>query len=743
MKATTIDATIVSDDEVEKKPKGETMEFSADVSRVMEIIINSLYSDKDVFLRELVSNAADACDKKRFLSLTSGEGSESMNVRIKADREARTLIIEDSGVGMSRDELVTNLGKIAQSGTKKFAEALGKEGADKVSLIGQFGVGFYSGFLVADEMKVETKSFNSKESHMWTSDSAGYSISDTVDEPLEFSSGTRITLTLKDDASDYLEDYKLRELLKRYSEFISFPIELWGEKTTYEDVETDNVTKSVPVKKQAYEVLNSVQPVWLRKPKEVNESEYSSFYKAAFRAYDEPLKYTHFALEGQVQFKAVLFVPSVLPYELSQNMFDDQAGGLRLYVKRVFINDKFALVPRWLTFLRGVVDSEDLPLNVGREILQKSKMLSIISKRIVRKSIDMFKAIQKDDVAFSTFSKNYGKYLKVGIVEEQGDVKNDLAGLVSFYSTLTSEDVEEPTTTLAAYCAKLPANATKILYVSGDSKRSAAASPVLERLKKKDYPVLLLTEPLDELTLQSIGEFDGKQLVDASKEDSISDLFLDDDDEEDDETAAQAEEDFEDLKNFLTETLGDKKVSKVSLSKRLTESPAALVQGAYGMSPLMGKYMQAQATASGDDALGGFGMSAPGMEINAKHPIIKNLKNADLTTDEAKATAILIFDVAALAGGYDVEDPAAFGRRVIELMSAQPVKAAPKKSPPKKAPVVEKQEEVKAVVEEKAPVVEETPVVEEKEEATPVVEEVVEEKKEEKKAPKEEKKKAE
>ncbi|KAJ1452689.1 Hsp90 protein-domain-containing protein [Pelagophyceae sp. CCMP2097] len=642
-------------------PAETKMDFSADVSRVMEIIINSLYSDKDVFLRELVSNAADACDKKRFLELTSGASTDALRVRVKADKAAGTLTIEDSGVGMSRDELINNLGKIAMSGTKKFAEALGKGGADDVNLIGQFGVGFYSGFLVADEMTVESKALATGEEHRWSSDAkTGYTMAASDgSNPIPTKSGTRITLKLKDDALEYLEEFKLRELLKRYSEFVSFPIELFAEKTTYEDVpdEAGNSTKSVPVKANVYDVVNPMQPVWLRKPKDVNASEYAAFYKAAFRAYDEPLKYVHFALEGQVQFKAVLFVPSVLPFELTRNMFDESGKSIKLYVKRVFINDNFELVPRWLTFVKGVVDSEDLPLNVGREILQKSKMLSIISKRLVRKSIDMFKDIAKDEVAFDGFTKNYGKYLKVGLVEETGDAQKDLAKLVKYWST-----IDDKQSSLSQYVAKLPANSTRILYVSGDSKAAAAQSPVLERLKKNGYPVLLLTEPLDELSCQAIGEFEGMQLVDAAKAD-LEGLFDDDEEEQDPAEAA----DFEKLLEFLTETLG-KKVSKVSLSKRLTESPAALVQGAYGMSAMMNRYMAAQATSTGQD-MDGFGMSAPALEINAKHPIIVKLLAADLASDEAKATTSLLYDVAALTGGYDLDDSAAFGKRIVELMA--------------------------------------------------------------------------
>lgn len=621
----------------------ENFDFSADVSRVMEIIINSLYSDRDVFLRELVSNAADACDKKRFLSLTEGASEEELRVRIRPDKDRRVLIIEDSGVGMSKDELVNNLGQIARSGTKKFQEALGK--TDAVNLIGQFGVGFYSGFLVADKMTVYSK--REDVSHAWESDAKSYTIREMTpaDEPIPTSSGTRIELSLKEDCDEYLEDYKLRELLKKYSDFVNFPIKLWQTKTSYEGNET--VTKS------DYETVNAAKPLWLQSPKDLNATDYYNFYKSSFKMYDEPLRYTHFSLEGQVQFKSVLFVPSVLPFELSRNMFEETASSIKLYVKRVFINDKFdELIPRWLVFLKGLVDSEDLPLNVGREILQKSKMLAIIKKRIVRKSIDMFFDIQKNSTDYDKFWQNFGKYVKVGVVEESGDTKKDLAKLVRFFST----NDEQQLVTLDEYSARN--NRTKILYISGDSKAAAAKSPVLEKLRKMDYEVLLLTEPLDELVVQAIGEFDGKQLVDAANED-LSDVFDDDDDKNPADDPA-----FDELKDKLQATLGSDKIAKVQLSKRLDQSAATLVQGAYGMSPMMRRYMAAQATTVADAEYQMYGVSPPTLEINPSHPIIQSLKSS--YNDD---TARLLYDVAALTAGYDIPDAAEFAQRVTTLMT--------------------------------------------------------------------------
>jgi len=574
----------------------------------MDIIINSLYQDKDVFLRELVSNAADACDKRRFLALTDDDLSGGLKVQVRADKELNTLTIEDRGVGMTKEELVNNLGRIAQSGTKKFMEALegpdGGGGSDDLSLIGQFGVGFYSGYLVADRMTVVSKSAETGTSFKWESQ-AGSSftitpVTDEAGEGIEGSSGTSITLHLKEDCDEYTDEFKLRDMLRRYSSFITFPIELWADKTEYvQEIDTsappplegeEPKMTSVPKTVTGWERVNSQQPIWLRRPKDVNASEYTEFYKSTFKAYDEPETHVHFSLEGQVEFKALLYVPSVVPFELTRDMFAESSKAVKLYVKRVFINDKFEeLMPRWLTFVRGVVDSEDLPLNVGREILQKSKMLSVINKRLVRKSIDMFKDIErKGETEYMKFWTNFGKYLKVGIIEDS-DVKNDLAKLMRFWSSKSGEDH----VSLAKYVEGMQANQTQIFYVTGDSKAAAARSPVLEKLKSVNYEVIFLTEPLDELMIQAIDSFDGKSLVDAAKED-LGNLLDSVTSEEDKAKAEEATKDFQEVCDWLQGKLSSKAVSKVAVSSRLTDSPAALVQGAYGMSPTMQRYMKAQ-----------------------------------------------------------------------------------------------------------------------------------------------------
>lgn len=685
--STTASTKIKMSETATSDERKETFEFEAEVGRVMEIIINSLYSDRDVFLRELVSNAADACDKKRFLSITSdGEGElVEPEIKIKCDSVSQSLIIEDSGVGMTKDEVVNNLGRIAQSGTKKFLEALGSGKAD-VNLIGQFGVGFYSGFLVADKMTVQTKSMqpNSK-TYTWesTADSS-FTVKEGDDdvEPFESGSGTRIILELKEDGFTYLEDSKISELLVKYSEFIEFPISVWKEKTEYKQVPDEEAnkdlkegeepkTKTVPETIEGYEKINNQKPIWLRSPKDVTEEEYGEFYKAAFRnSYDEPMKYTHFVLEGQVECKSVLYIPGMLPFELSRDMFDENAKNIRLYVKRVFINDSFEdLMPRWLKFVKGVVDSDDLPLNVGREILQKSKVLSIINKRLVRKSLDMIQEIEadEDESKYVMFWNNFGKYLKVGIVEDE-KYKKDIAPLVRFFSSKSGDEY----TSLDNYVENMPEGQKSIYYVTGDGKEKAALSPVIEKFTSRGYEVLYMVEPLDEITAQTLEEYKDFKIVDATKEGISLD---DDDDEETKKKKEKLNEDFSSLREYLEATLSGK-IQKVVVTDLLTDSPAALVQGAYGMSPTMQKYMKAQSVALGatGDVPGMDSMNQAVLEINPNHPIVQDLSRMvenDKDGEETKNFASLMYDVASMTGGYELSDTGEFANRVMALMTTK------------------------------------------------------------------------
>ncbi|KAL3811145.1 hypothetical protein ACHAXA_001360 [Cyclostephanos tholiformis] len=592
--------------EEEKKEKnGETFEFQADVGRVMDIIINSLYSNRDVFLRELVSNAADACDKKRFLSISGSSTDVDVSdlakpsIRIRADRDAGTITIEDTGVGMTKSELQNNLGRIAQSGTRKFVEALGEGGTGDVNLIGQFGVGFYSAYLVADRVTVVTKSMqpNSKQLR-WTSD-ASNSYTITEDEGEEGSdpidgSGTRLILQLKDDALEYLEPSKLESLLEHYSEFIEFPISVWKEKTEYvkvvdeeeemakegeeesSDEPKEPKMKTVPKTTEGYEQMNTNKPIWLRSPSDVTSDEYRDFYQSAFRAsYDEPLAHTHFSLEGQIECKSILYIPGMLPFELSRDMFDEDSRNIRLYVKRVFINDKFEdIVPRWLKFVRGVVDSQDLPLNVSREILQKSKVLSIINKRLVRKSLDMIRDIAadtEDESKYIMFWNNFGKYLKVGVIEDAKN-KDDIVPLLRFYSSRSGDEY----TSFDEYVSNMKENQKQIYYVTADGKTKAQKSPAAEKVRSRGYEVLYLTEPLDEIMIESVTRYKEYKLVDVSKE-GLN--FDDEDKEERKKKEDELNSKHKVVKEYLEAVLAGK-VQRVKMTDLLSENPAALVQSA-------------------------------------------------------------------------------------------------------------------------------------------------------------------
>ncbi len=651
----------------------------------MDIIINSLYSNRDVFLRELVSNAADACDKKRFLSI-SDDGAASLaapEITIRSDTDAMTVTIEDSGVGMTKSELQNNLGRIAQSGTKKFLEALGEGSAD-VNLIGQFGVGFYSAYLVADKVEVVTKSMQPGSTQFkWTSDASNsYTIAENAGDPIE-GSGTRLVLHMKDNALEYMEPAKLEELLQHYSEFVEFPISVWKEKTEYKQVPDDEAnedlgedeepkTKTVPETTEGYERMNTNKPIWLRSPSEVTEEEYKDFYQSAFRAsYDEPLSHTHFSLEGQIECKSILYIPGMLPFELSKDMFDEDARNIRLYVKRVFINDKFEdIVPRWLKFVRGVVDSQDLPLNVSREILQKSKVLSIINKRLVRKSLDMIREIaaDEDESKYVMFWNNFGKYLKVGIIEDRRN-KDDIVPLLRF---LSSASEGEEYVSLDAYVENMKENQKQIYYVTADGIDKAKMAPAAEKVRSRGYEVLYLTEPLDEIMIESVTEYNEHKLVDVSKE-GLN--FDDEDEEERKKREEKLNDEHKAVKDFLEAALAGK-VSKVKMTDLLAESPAALVQSAYGMSPTMQKYMKAQNVASGGSDAGMMGnFNQAVLEVNPSHPIVVDLermvRSQGEESEEPKNFATLLYDVAALTSGYEIEDSGDFAQRILGMMTTK------------------------------------------------------------------------
>ena len=628
----------------------EQLEFQAEARQLLDLMIHSVYSNKDSFLRELISNASDALDKLRIEALRNKDLNvdiSDLHIEIEADKGARTLTIRDNGVGMTREEVVDLIGTLAKSGTAELRQQLreAKNAAASEELIGQFGIGFYSTFMVADKVELLTRKAGESEGTRWQSSGEGtYTIEPVEDAP----QGTSVTLHLKpedaeDDLHDYTSEWTIKNLVKKYSDFIAWPIRMEVEHRTppSEDGGEEQVTIET-------ETLNSMKALWAKAKDEVSEEEYKEFYKHVAHAWDDPLEVISMKAEGTFEYQALLFIPSHAPFDLFSQ---DAKIGVHLYVKRVFIMDDCdQLMPVYLRFIKGVVDAQDLSLNVSREILQQDRQIRAIRRRLTKKVLSTIKDLQSERPEdYRKFWTQFGRVVKEGLMSDY-DNQETLLAVSSFVST---HNEEEPTT-LAEYVERMKDGQTQIFYATGETRQQLLKSPHLEAFKAKGYEVLLLTDPVDEVWVGRVTEFDGKPLQSVAK----GEVDLDSDADKSDAEREEQEKDFADLLAWLKETL-DEHVKEVRLSTRLTESPACLITDAFGMTPALARLYRA----SGQEVPVGKRI----LELNPHHPLVTGLRQAhkDSADDDARSqqvaeTAELLYGTALLAEGGALEDPARF-----------------------------------------------------------------------------------
>jgi len=676
------------------RQQSEKHVFQAEVNRMMKLIINSLYKNKEIFLRELISNASDALDKIRLLSLTEKEelkATEDMSIRIKLDKENHVLHITDTGIGMSKNDLIKNLGTIAKSGTSEFFTKMQEsENAQSAGdLIGQFGVGFYSAFLVSDSVVVTSKN-NDDEQYVWESNSNEFSI---VKDPRgdTLLRGTQISLHLKEEAYDFVEVDTVKTLVKKYSQFINYPIYLWESKTEEveepieeeeEEKKEDDVvdedeegkveeekedapkTKKVSRTTWDWVLVNDSKPIWMRKPADISDEEYQEFYKSMSKDTNDAVGHTHFIAEGEVGFKALLFVPSVQKSE-QFNKYGTSTDAIKLYVRRVFITDDFAdMMPNYLNFIRGVVDSDDLPLNVSRETLQQHKLLKVIKKKLVRKVLDMIKKMDEED--FEKFWKEYSTNVKLGVIEDSSN-RNRLAKLLRFESSSLDEGKR---TSLMQYVEGMKDGQETIYYMAGSSREDCATSPFVERLQKLGYEVLYLTEAVDEYAINAVPEFEGKKFQNVAKEGVELNKS-----EEAKEKAEELKTKFEPLTKWMVDHPLKDMISKAEVSERLSSSPCALVSSRFGWTANMERIVTSQTHAKANDAQRDYYLSQKKtLEINPRHPIMKELlkrvEEGSADTDAAHGIAKMMFRTATLRSGYMLKDTVEFAQTVEQMMKA-------------------------------------------------------------------------
>ncbi|WP_200910037.1 molecular chaperone HtpG [Tatumella sp. UCD-D_suzukii] len=618
----------------------ETRGFQSEVKQLLQLMIHSLYSNKEIFLRELISNASDAADKLRFRALSDSglyEGDGELRVRLSVDKEQRTLTLSDNGIGMSREEVIENLGTIAKSGTKAFLESMGSDQVKDSQLIGQFGVGFYSAFIVADKVTVRTRAAGAPESEgvFWESAGEGeYTLAD-IDKAER---GTEITLHMREGEDEFLDSWRVRNIVSKYSDHIALPVEI---ETKDEDSETTH-----------WEKVNKAQALWTRNKSEITDEEYNDFYKHIAHDFTDPLIWSHNRVEGKQEYTSLLYIPAQAPWDMWNR---DHKHGLKLYVQRVFImDDAEQFMPNYLRFVRGLIDSNDLPLNVSREILQDSRITQSLRGALTKRTLQMLDKLAKDDAAkYLQFWKAFGLALKEGPAEDAGNVQA-IAKLLRFASTHT--DSSEQTVTLEEYIGRMAEGQEKIYYITADSYAAAKNSPHLELFRKKGIEVLLLSDRIDEWMMSYLTEFDGKSFQSVSKADDSLDKLADE------ETAEQKESE-KALEPFVdrVKTLLGERVKDVRLTHRLTDTPAIVVTDADEMSTQMAKLFAAA------------GQEAPEVkyifEINPEHTLVK--KAADATDDSQFADWVeLLLDQALFAERGTLEDPNQFIRRMNQLLLA-------------------------------------------------------------------------
>lgn len=628
--------------------QAEKFSFQAEVKQVLNLMVHSLYSNREIFLRELVSNASDACDKLRFEALANDslyDGDSELKIRIELDKDKRTIHISDNGIGMNRDEVIENIGTIARSGTKRFLEAMAEDKKNDSQLIGQFGVGFYSAFIVADKVTMITRKAGDKaeQGTQWVSDGQGEYTLETVSKE---GRGTEVILHLKADADEFLEAYKLRSLITRYSDHISFPIQMLKEVFSGEEEDKEKEPSL------EWETVNDGKALWTMSRTEISDDEYQAFYKHLSHDFGNALTWSHNHVEGNQSYTSLLYIPENAPFDMTLNR--DERQGLKLYVKRVFIMDAAEqMLPAYLRFMRGLIDSQDLPLNVSREILQENSLVKSIRSAIVKRTLDMLtKLAKKDSEKYAKFWSAFGEVLKEGVVEDFSN-REKIAKLLRFASTHNADD--QRTVSLDDYISRMKEGQEKIFFITADSENAARHSPHLEFFNKQGIEVLLMSDRVDEWMMGNFNEYDGKTLQSIAK----GDLNLDDleDKDQKDKREKQSEQS-KDLLEKIKSILGDK-VEDVRVSARLTDSPSCLVLAEQDMAIHMQKLLKQ----AGHEMPG----SKPVLEINPENAVIKFI-DEHKSDDEFSEYAEMLFEQALLSDGGQLDDPAGFVKRMNKLL---------------------------------------------------------------------------